>query len=66
MARLHTHLARMKVRRQRHLLLCTAGVCLLSLLYCYKTLHQEALLQRLSTYHLRLVGFSGLIWQDTL
>ncbi|KAB5517628.1 hypothetical protein PHYPO_G00169360 [Pangasianodon hypophthalmus] len=66
MARLLTHLARMKIRRQRHLLLCTVGACLLYLLYCYKTLHQEALLQRLSSYQLRLVGFSGLIWRDSL
>ncbi|XP_060760267.1 beta-1,4-mannosyl-glycoprotein 4-beta-N-acetylglucosaminyltransferase a [Neoarius graeffei] len=65
MARLHTHLARMKVRRHRRFLLCTAGVCFLSLLYCYKTLHQETLLLRLSTYSSRLSGFSGLLWQDT-
>ncbi|KAF7686490.1 beta-1,4-mannosyl-glycoprotein 4-beta-N-acetylglucosaminyltransferase a isoform X2 [Silurus meridionalis] len=67
MARLHSHLARMKVRRncQRHLLLGTAGVCLLSLFYCYKTLQQEALLQRLSSYS-SLARFSDFFWQDTL
>uniref|UniRef100_W5UJR7 Beta-1,4-mannosyl-glycoprotein 4-beta-N-acetylglucosaminyltransferase n=1 Tax=Ictalurus punctatus TaxID=7998 RepID=W5UJR7_ICTPU len=56
----------MKVRRHRCIILCTAGVCLLSMLYCYKTLYQEALLQGLSTYSSRLSGFTGVLWQDTL
>ncbi|XP_058260955.1 beta-1,4-mannosyl-glycoprotein 4-beta-N-acetylglucosaminyltransferase a isoform X2 [Hemibagrus wyckioides] len=56
----------MKARRHRHILLCTAGVCLLSLLYCYKTLHEEALLQTLSSYSSQLPGFSGFLWQDTV
>lgn len=57
---------RVKVRRHRCLLFCAAGVCLLSLLYFYKVLHQEALLKRLSTYSSQLAGFSGFLWQDTL
>ncbi|XP_060721288.1 beta-1,4-mannosyl-glycoprotein 4-beta-N-acetylglucosaminyltransferase a [Tachysurus vachellii] len=64
MARLHTNMARMKVRR--NLLLCTAGVCLLSLIYCFKILHQEALLQRLYSYSSQLSGFKDFLWEDKL
>ncbi|XP_062846976.1 beta-1,4-mannosyl-glycoprotein 4-beta-N-acetylglucosaminyltransferase-like [Trichomycterus rosablanca] len=61
MRRLRIRLTRMKVRRHRLFLICSAGLCIFSLLYSV-----VALLRRLSTYRTHLAVLNSFFWKDEL
>ncbi|XP_036421998.1 beta-1,4-mannosyl-glycoprotein 4-beta-N-acetylglucosaminyltransferase-like [Colossoma macropomum] len=64
-----TSLCRMKKRKHKLFLFCSVGLCVVSFLYCYKTLHQEFLLRELSRHKSSLKSLAilhGFIWGDPL
>ncbi|KAL6460720.1 hypothetical protein MHYP_G00306860 [Metynnis hypsauchen] len=64
-----TSMCRMKIRKHKLFLVCSVGLCVVSFLYCYKTLHQEFLLRELSRHKSSLKSLailSGFLWGDPL
>ncbi|XP_055367678.1 beta-1,4-mannosyl-glycoprotein 4-beta-N-acetylglucosaminyltransferase isoform X2 [Betta splendens] len=57
----------MKMRRHRVFLLCTVGLCVISFLHYYKTLHYVSLLRELSAPYPNIKSFimvSGFFWRE--
>ncbi|XP_072530603.1 beta-1,4-mannosyl-glycoprotein 4-beta-N-acetylglucosaminyltransferase a [Salminus brasiliensis] len=59
----------MKMRKYRLFLFCSVGICVVSLLYCYKTLQKGNFLQQLSGHRSGLKSLailSGFFWKSPL
>lgn len=59
--------SRMKMRRHRVFLLCTVGLCVISFLHYYKTLHYVSLLRELSAPYPNIKSFimvTGFFWRE--
>uniref|UniRef100_A0A8B9JI01 Beta-1,4-mannosyl-glycoprotein 4-beta-N-acetylglucosaminyltransferase a n=1 Tax=Astyanax mexicanus TaxID=7994 RepID=A0A8B9JI01_ASTMX len=56
----------MKIRKHRLLLICSVGICVVSLLYCYKTLQQDTFHLSVHQSGIKSLFLRGFFWGDSL